>query len=779
MKNIFKIVILIFVSLLLITCDSPLVKNTIDNKDNTHEGYGSLLLNFSLPARVIKPQDSSLYMPVSFSVEATGPDDNYIPLTQTGVSYPINPIAYGTWHFVIGGYNEYGHLVSQAEFEIEIVGRMKKTIILERVSGSGSMDVSIMLGSPTEFDTISGSLEPQSGGSSIPVNFTMPGDTFSTTYPQAHFSSSQIPAGIYTLILNLKKNESLLETIVEAVSIYEACTSVGTLARSVAESIDFTVAYDEDNPVNEIHFLDDQTIEFEITGIPANKQVYLVKVNENAAPVSNVGKAESYSGLVAIPFSQPLNGNKTESKKDFAPTNRIIRKEHEAALAFNALPLLPQAQKNESMRSMSKPQQSIGYGESGTYTVGTSTKKFWVENSLGEWVEKTATLRALGEYCYIWVANDNYHDSSTSQTDNKITSAQATALQEKFDGTSANNFNDGIFKNVTNIFGYEYGGGPEGDGGRDEDQHISILVYDIDGDYTSTQTGGTMGYFWGKDFYTQEEMTGFGLKTNYMEIFYIDAHFTDSAPDIIYSTLAHEYQHMIHFAVKTIEKDLESPTWFNEMCSMNAEDLVLGNIGLDPVTNGAQNRLPEFLFHYAESGISDWLGGYDVLKSYATSFAFGAFLSRTYGGATFYKALMNSDYAGTLAISDAIASTSSIHGFGDDDFYSAMKRYGEALVFTNENTKASTFNKEVTSTIEGIDYNLTAIDLSEIEQLDLINGPQINGIKTYSPNEAVLLRPWGYSVHTDGSWYNTTAEGSVEMSLTAPANGVRFFLMVE
>ena len=139
-------------------------------------------------------------------------------------------------------------------------------------------------------------------------------------------------------------------------------------------------------------------------------------------------------------------------------------------------------------------------------------------------------------------------------------------------------------------------------------------------------------------------------------------------------------------------------------------------------------------------------GGNDVLKSYATSFAFGAFLSRTYGGATFYKALMNSDYTGTLAISDAIASTSSIHGFGDDDFYSAMKRYGEALVFTNENTKASTFNKAVTSTIDGIEYTAKAIDLSEIEQWDLINGPQQKGIRTYSPNEAVPLRTWGYSV---------------------------------
>lgn len=781
MKNIFKIVILIFVSLMLITCDSPFTKNSKDNKDNTLEGYGSLLLNFTFPSRVIKPDDPSLYTPVIFTVSGTGPSGATIPETEAGVFFYIDRIPKGTWSFTINGYNENGHLVAKKDFEVQVSGSMTKTIVLERISGTGSMDLSIMLGSFDEFDTISGNLVPQNGEASIPVNFTMPEENPSDSYPVVRCTKSSLSAGIYTLVLNLKKGGVVKDTITEAVTIYKDCTSVGTLARSVTKSNNLTITYDPHNPVNEIHFFDTQ-MNVDISNIPSGKQVYLVKVNENASPVSNAGKAESYSGLVAIPFNQPLNGNKIESKKDFAPTNRIIRKEHEAALAFNALPLLPQAQKNESkrsMRSMSNPQQSIGYGQSGTYTVGTSTKKFWVQNHAGQWVEKTATLRALGEYCYIWVANENYNNSSTVPNDNKITSEQAIALQKKFDGTSANSNNDGIFKNVTNIFGYEYGGGPGGDGGKDGDQHISILVYDIDGDYKQKQDSGIMGYFWGKDFYDQEEMTGFGLKTNNMEIFYVDAHFTDSASEQIFSTLAHEYQHMIHFARKAVDKELSSPTWFDEMCSMNAEDLVLENIELDPVTFGAQNRFPHFLYHYAESGISDWLGGNDVLKSYATSFAFGAFLSRTYGGATFYKALMNSDYTGASAISDAIAITKSIHGFFDDDFSSAMKRFGEALVFTHENTTTSTFNKEVIRVIDGIEYTAKAIDLSDIKQFDLYNGEQSScGIKTYPVVRAVPLRPWGYSVHTETSWKNPSG-GNLNITLTAPANGVRFFLMVK
>ena len=236
-------------------------------------------------------------------------------------------------------------------------------------------------------------------------------------------------------------------------------------------------------------------------------------------------------------------------------------------------------------------------------------------------------------------------------------------------------------------------------------------MYDIGFDYSESQTGGVFGYFWSKDWYSQTDLGASSLspKTNYMEMFYIDAHFTDSFPESIYSTLAHEYQHMINFSVKTIAGGISSPVWFNEMCSTNAEDLVLENIGIDPGFGG-QYRLNEFVYHYAESGITDWFGSDNALKSYASVFAFGAFLSRTYGGAAFYKALMEVQGTGREAVTRAISATQSIHGY-NDSFDDAVLGFAKALVFTDpeEASPVPTLNRTAVSTIGQIEYWLTSM----------------------------------------------------------------------
>ncbi len=116
-----------------------------------------------------------------------------------------------------------------------------------------------------------------------------------------------------------------------------------------------------------------------------------------------------------------------------------------------------------------------------------------------------------------------------------------------------------------------------------ESDEITILLTDINNDNSSN--GGVVGYFWAKDNYTQSTVAG----SNERVIFYIDSVMyanNDSDGDgnadnywenIIYSTLAHEFQHMINFYQRVAKRGLATETWYNEMLSAAIEDIVLPN----------------------------------------------------------------------------------------------------------------------------------------------------------------------------------------------------------
>lgn len=551
------------------------------------------------------------------------------------------------------------------------------------------------------------------------------------------------------------------------------------------DPVEFT--YQPDNPILPIVFgsFSEKTV---IIDNAAGKQAFLVKTNSSTRviPASETGFVQSRNLTVA---------------PDQALGSYPGRREHEAALLFNANPP-PITQEAQARSSQTN---AILYGAApAEFIEGTTRKYFWVEakdeNGNSVFVEKPATLQAIGKYSYVWIADENYNPASSDDRDNILTAAQARLIRDKFDGTStveAGN-RDGIFMNVSTIFGYEYGGGDESVniGGRDGDQHISILLYDIDFDHSREQTGGVFGYFWSKDFYLQEQLNS-NLKTNYAEIFYLDVHFADAYPEDIYSTMAHEYQHMIHFNMKNVRLGKNSATWFNELCSMVAEDLVLGNIGLDPVRNGPQSRLAVFAYHYAESGVSDWLDDDEVLKSYAGAFAFGAYLARNFGGAAFFHELLHNDKVNEAAISAAMA-TLSVDGSPDNGlgFDQELMRYGEALVLTEvpASERLRSLNRQVTSTLavfpttdpasnteaDTISYTALPINLGTLQQYNLNTEKTISntyGLRTYHPLYSTSLQPYGNSIHTRDSWANIP--GEMTIILEAPGDSaVKYYLIV-
>jgi hypothetical protein len=136
----------------------------------------------------------------------------------------------------------------------------------------------------------------------------------------------------------------------------------------------------------------------------------------------------------------------------------------------------------------------------------------------------------------------------------------------------------------------------------------------------------------------------------------LDAHFTDLVPQMMYSTLVHEFQHMIQYNVKTVTQKKQSTTWYNEMLSMVAEDMIGPLIGVPTSDTGhpINARMPYFMTYHGDSGVTDWLSGEHVLKSYASAYAFGGYLARNYGGPALIQSMISNNTVDITSVDAAL-----------------------------------------------------------------------------------------------------------------------------
>ncbi|MDR0721979.1 MAG: hypothetical protein LBF75_04165 [Treponema sp.] len=435
--------------------------------------------------------------------------------------------------------------------------------------------------------------------------------------------------------------------------------------------------------------------------------LFLIKVNSspNQVAARNTGHGyppESAASQAVGSFPQgtlPLTSLR-ESGRFVLGNHTITRYDHPGAQAFTRnLPSLgiPGPRPNETRYG------GISASVFATASLG-ATKDFWVEDKYSTWIPISAVLRAASTHSKVWVAEGHYSTTSDPK-DNKLTQAQAQAIADKFDQ---------IYQYEPPLFGYEYGGGlPSTDpnyGGVDGDPAVHILVYDIAYDYSSSQPSGVFGFFWAKDWYDQATLDSYQstLKTNQGELFYIDTFFADAYPEAIYSTLAHEFQHMIHFNTKSRQQGKSSETWYDEMLSLLAEDVIAPKIGI-LVTNKyhpISSRIPTFLDGYNTAGITQWLSGDEVLISYANVYAFGAYLVRNYGGANLIKTIMENDTTNIPSLNKALQASAQI------SFVQALGGYGEAFIYSGAHKGGRlSFDTTVTKEIQGIPYTFTGFDL--------------------------------------------------------------------
>jgi hypothetical protein len=244
------------------------------------------------------------------------------------------------------------------------------------------------------------------------------------------------------------------------------------------------------------------------------------------------------------------------------------------------------------------------------------TKDFWVDDIVkGGRYQITATLQAIGSHCEIWVEDPN-----------EINQTKAQQLANEFDNI--------IYPAVTSYF-YT----PSDVNG---DNKIAILCFDIQ-DGFSGSGGYIAGYFFAYDLFDYPD-------SNKMEIFYIDTYPTMHYPitdpiDVTraYSTLAHEFQHMVNFNRNYIEEEpIPMDTWLDEGLSMAAEHIIYGVLndrinyfnGSSSIANGHS------LLYWGDNG--------DTLASYSLSYLFLQYVrvQMEQGNSIFREILLdpNNDY---------------------------------------------------------------------------------------------------------------------------------------
>jgi len=185
--------------------------------------------------------------------------------------------------------------------------------------------------------------------------------------------------------------------------------------------------------------------------------------------------------------------------------------------------------------------------------------------------------------------------------------------------------------------------------------------------------------------------------------------------------------------------------------------------------------------------VSDWLDSSSstIYDSYASSYAFGAYLARNYGGAALIKAIASNSDVNETSITDAL----SISSYAEKTFKDAFARYNEALVFSTSGFADgkvplvyNTFDRTATNVVNGHTYVFPAFDLWRIVNR-FSDGSMMIGPGYYPVNSAHTMRPYGLDLQSAPSpqnpvsWQDVTGDLSVYVTKPTDSN-VSLYLMV-
>lgn len=433
-------------------------------------------------------------------------------------------------------------------------------------------------------------------------------------------------------------------------------------------------------------------------------------------------------------------------------------------------------------------------------TIGESYRSIYVDNSsdMTSYAKTKVTLRAVGTYnnetvCLLWV-DDNCFTTGTAKN-GVINASVAKNLASTF--AAHYEHERYVFGNESDKLVTGYSSTTKKYTTEDMSTNsttkkvVNIVVYDI-----GTSDNGIVGYFYAKDYWADKDASGNAISygdvrdySNVGKYFYVDAKFCnlsgigmDSSgnatylyngnsgepSDTVVSTLVHEFQHMIDYNQKEMLNGLMSannnavPTWYNEMLSMLAEDMMQKELGTSDSEAPRGARLPTFNGYYYASGITDYLDGDNAVLSYSTAYAFGAWVARTFGGPELVSMMSQNSSAGIDSVLAAIKEKTG-ESYTIDQL---MKKYVQACVYRSSYAYAHnlpTFKVDAGTTITAFNQTseMTAIDLFSSDYKYAITDSDGNKAYYVGPLLAnytaqAEVRPHGFVLYGVGTASNDT-----------------------
>lgn len=400
------------------------------------------------------------------------------------------------------------------------------------------------------------------------------------------------------------------------------------------------------------------------------------------------------------------------------------------------------------------------------------TKRIYVDNNtnISTFVQKSATLCAVGTYCYVWVVDDFY---SSTAGENKVDSAIAQKYADAFDK---------MYPMITNVFGKESDNIYYDSRWRNMEDYsstgtkINIVVYDIGNDYSLSKEDkcGIVGYFYAKDYiYNYSEN---GVTSNNGKYFYIDSGYSNSNFDTTISTLAHEFQHMVNYNQKTVSHNLSSGQWYNEMLSMLCEDMMQKHLGIDD-EDSPKARTTVFNAYYYYSGISEY-NSKNQIYSYATAFSFGSFIARNFGGAELVQKISKNSYVDNDSITDAVNSLNGTNYTYDDLFEKYLLALLGNSTYTHDKDAECTLKYNSGDySLNPYEYPMTAYNIFDSEYSFSVNEKEYYGPAIFNYNaKSVDLRPEnGILIHGIG----TFSGSNVSVSFSSGTSAEKIYLIIK
>lgn len=374
-----------------------------------------------------------------------------------------------------------------------------------------------------------------------------------------------------------------------------------------------------------------ETFPCEVPNQAKGLNLYLVKVNHSTSVINS-----AYTGYVSntniIDDDYYPELNLPEINMDDVPENipsSSVQKFNENIYKLNTI----SASRDSSADNTRVVKENH-------WTVG-DTKTFNVE-ATDSYADKTAVCKYTNNYCNVW-----YIDSGKSYTISGTTAKENILINSKFATLGAvfasfvqaeealcgpHTYTKSYYKNII-----------------DPVDKIDIIVFDINGDGKSDQSGGTFGYFYSRDMFTQTTQNC--ENSNLTQCIYVDSLFLIKYEQMVHSTLVHEYNHLLNFVNKYVKYGKNNETWFTEMLSTVCEDLFMSKLSI-PAQYSSRARFP-FFVEGCNAGFKRWNND-NLMFYYANAFIFGSYLGRNYGGPELIHKIATNEYANEEAITKAL-----------------------------------------------------------------------------------------------------------------------------